>query len=139
VKDGNNAILQVGRERQYIISDLGSAFGKLAPLNFPVLNRFGRSVNRPDHFVRSEFVKGVEKDGQIDFAYKGKAKGLFDDITPQQASWVANLLRQLSEKQIRDAFRAANYSPAETTMMTRAVQSRIRALNNLSRQYEAKR
>jgi hypothetical protein len=128
LKDGNNIILQNGRERQYVVSDLGSAFGKLAPLNLPILNRFGRSVNRPDHFVNSEFVEGVEEDGDLDFAYKGKAKALFDEITPEQGRWIAVLLNQLSDKQINDAFRAANYKPAESKMLTRSVRKRIRAL-----------
>jgi hypothetical protein len=128
LKDGNNIILQNGRERQYVVSDLGSAFGKLAPLNFPILNRFGRSVNRPDHFVKSEFVEGVEKDGDLDFAYKGKAKALFDEITPEQGRWIAVLLNQLSDRQINDAFRAANYNPAERKMLTQSVRKRIREL-----------
>jgi hypothetical protein len=139
LKDGNNIILRKGGELQYVVSDLGSAFGKLAPLNAPILNRFGRSVNNPEHFVKSEFVKGIERDGQIDFAYKGKAKRLFEDITPQQARWVANLLNRLSDKQIRDAFRAANYSPAEVSMLTRAVRNRIKALSAVAGYSTAKR
>lgn len=134
LKDGNNIILQSGGERRFVVSDLGSAFGKLAPLGgVPVLNRFGRSVNRPDHFVKSEFVKGIEEDGHIDFAYKAKGKGLFDKITPAEGQWIANLLSQLSDRQIRDAFRAANYSSVEVTMLTRAVRSRINALKNATR------
>lgn len=135
LKDGNNIIIQTGQERRYVVSDLGSAFGKLAPLNQPILNRFGRSVNRPDHFAESEFVKGIEEDGDIDFAYKGKAKGLFDNITPEQGRWLANLLNQLSDKQLRDAFRAANYKPAEITKLTRAVRGRIRALSTTTALY----
>lgn len=139
LKDGNNIILQVGRERHYVVSDLGSAFGKLAPINAPILNRFGRSVNNPDDFAQSEFVKGVEKDGQIDFAYKGKAKGLFDDIKPQEARWVAGLLSRLSDKQILDAFRAANYSPADAALLTQAIRNRIRQLSATVGYLEAKR
>jgi hypothetical protein len=140
LKDGNNIILQTGGERRYVVSDLGSAFGRLAPLGgVPVLNRFGRSVNRPDHFVKSEFVKGIEEDGHIDFAYKAKGKGLFDDITPAEGQWIANLLSQLSERQIRDAFRAANYSSREVTMLTRAIRNRINALKNTTRSNKANR
>lgn len=134
LKDGNNIILQTGGERRYVVSDLGSAFGRLAPLGgVRILNRFGRSVNRPDHFVKSEFIKGIEEDGDIDFAYKAKGKGLFDEITPAEGQWIANLLSQLSDQQIRDAFRAANYSPAEVSMLARAVRSRINALKNTTR------
>jgi hypothetical protein len=139
LKDGNNIILKSGGERQYAISDLGAAFGKLAPTSAPILTRFGRSVNKPDDFAKSKFVKGIENNGHIDFAYKGKAKKLLDDITPQQARWIANLLNRLSDKQIRDAFRAANYSAAETALLTQAVKDRIRALSSTAGSYEARR
>lgn len=135
LKDGNNIILQTGQERQYVISDLGSAFGKLAPLSTPVLNRFGRSVNRPDHFSKSEFIKGVENDGDLDFAYKGKAKDLFDKISVENGRWMANLLNQLTDKQIGDAFRAANYKPKEIRTLTRAVRGRIRGLTTTTALY----
>lgn len=140
LKDGNNIILQSGGERRYVVSDLGSAFGRLAPLGgVPILNRFGRSVNRPEHYVKSEFVKGIREEGYIDFAYKAKAKGLFDDIAPEHGLWIANLLSRLSDKQIRDAFRAANYKPAEVAMLSRAVRNRINALKQITRSSEAKR
>jgi hypothetical protein len=134
LKDGNNIIFQTGGEHQYVISDLGSSFGKFAPLSLPIFNRFGRSVNNPEHYVKSEFVKGIEEDGDLDLAYKGNAKQLFDDITPEQGSWIAGLLKQLSDKQIRDAFRAANYSPAEVRMLTQAVKNKIRELDNTTKQ-----
>lgn len=134
LKDGNNIIFQTGGERQYVISDLGSSFGKFAPVSFPILNRFGRSVNNPEHYAKSEFVKGIEEDGGLDMAYKGNSRPLFDDITPEQGRWAAELLKQLSDKQIRDAFRAANYSPAEIRMLSQAVRNRISQLDNATRQ-----
>lgn len=133
LKDGNNIILQSGGQQSYVISDLGSAFGKFAPIGLPFLKRFGRSVNKPEHYVKSEFVKGIEEDGDIDFAYKGNAKSLFDDIKPEHGRWLADLLKQLSDTQISDAFRAANYSPGEIRMLTQAVRSKIRALDDLTR------
>jgi hypothetical protein len=134
LKDGNNIILQTGGERHFVISDLGSSFGKFAPLSLPIFNRFGRSVNNPEHYVKSEFVKGYEEDGDLDMAYKGNSKSLFGDITPEQGRWVANLLKQLTDKQIRDAFRAANYSQAEQRMLAQAVRNKIRELDNITRQ-----
>lgn len=138
LKDGNNIILQNGNERQFVVSDLGSAFGRLAPLSQPILNRFGRSVNRPDHYAKSEFIKGVEEDGDLDFAYKSKAKDLFDEISPAHGRWIAGLLSQLTDKQISDAFRAANYRPQEIKMLTRAVRGRIRALSTTTLAYGAR-
>lgn len=133
LKDGNNIILRTGGERQFVISDLGSSFGKFAPVSAFILNRFGRSVNKPEHYVKSEFVKGVEEDGDLDFAYKGNFRSLFDHISPEQGRWAANLLNQLSDKQISDAFRAAHYSPSEVSMLTQAVRRKIRELDKTTK------
>lgn len=130
LKDGNNIILNVGREKHYVVSDLGSAFGKLPIGSMPIMNRIGRSVNNPSHYAESTFIHGFDDDGRIDFAYKGKAKGLFEDLNRENARWIAGLLVQLSDRQIMDAFRAANYTRAEQRMLARAVRSRINSLAN---------
>jgi hypothetical protein len=130
LKATNNEIFGVGSERHYVISDLGSSFGKLAVSSKPLLNRIGRSVNRPDHYIDSKFIKGRTPEGFLDFAYKGNKAGLLDNVTVEHGQWLAALLSQLSDRQISDAFRAARYSPSQVRALTRAVRSRI---NELSR------
>jgi hypothetical protein len=45
--------------------------------------------------------------------------------------WIGNQLGQLSTEQIRDAFRAAGFSPAEVDGYVRVVINRIAALKKL--------
>ena len=139
LKDANNAILRDRSGTQYIVSDLGSSFGKLPVSSAFLLNRFGRSVNDPVDFANSTFIHGVEANGEVDFYYKAKGKNLLKGITVEDAHWIGGLLAQLSDRQIRDAFRAANYSPSEISLLTRAVRSRINQLNNLPGGLEAVR
>jgi hypothetical protein len=139
LKNDNNAILRTRGESQYIVSDLGSSFGKLPYASAPILNRFGRSVNDPVDFANSTFIRGVEPNGDVDFFYKAKGKDLLKDITVEDARWIGGLLAQLSDRQIRDAFRAANYSPSEITLLSRAIRERIRRLNELPGGLEALR
>ncbi len=140
LKDDNNAILRTRGEAQYIVSDLGSSFGKLPYASAPILNRFGRSVNDPVDYVNSTFIHGVEPNGEVDFYYKAKGKDLLKGITVEDARWIGGLLARLSDRQIRDAFRAADYSPSEIDFLSRGVRQRIRQLNGLSRGgLEAKR
>ncbi|MFN6962912.1 MAG: hypothetical protein ACK4S4_04010 [Pyrinomonadaceae bacterium] len=47
--------------------------------------------------------------------------------------WLADRLLQLTDKQISDAFRAANYSDEHLTTYTAAVKSRIRQLDEATR------
>ena len=128
MKDDNNAILATRgvttSDRRYIISDLGATFGKTGGV-------ISRSRNKPSDFVKSEFVKGV-KGNMVDFHYGGKNGKLFDNITVEDAKWLAGWLRRLSDNQIRDAFRAANYTSEEVDMLAGAVRARINTLANLS-------
>jgi hypothetical protein len=123
LKDDNNRILYVPAgsngqaELQYIISDLGATFGKTG--GFLSHNR-----NAPEDFVKSKFVEGVQGN-RVKFAYGGKNAGLFKNITVKQAKWIGSLLSKLSDQQIGDAFRAANYLPEEVDVLTRAVRARI--------------
>jgi hypothetical protein len=132
IVDVQNKILEVngrrGKELHYIVSDLGAAFGRLGNNNLFIIYRFGRSVNKPRHYIKSRFVKEVE-DGFVKLAYKGKNRGLFKYITVEQARWLADLLIQLSDKQIEDAFRAANYSPGDIILLKQAVKNKIAELD----------
>ncbi|HSI88916.1 MAG TPA: hypothetical protein VK918_07650 [Pyrinomonadaceae bacterium] len=140
LKNDNTAILEVGGKRHYVVSDLGSSFGKLSPTSAFFLTRFGRSVNKPKHYADATFVKGVTKEGELDLAYNGKQADLMNGLTPEDARWISGLLNQLTTQQIREAFRAANYSPAEISMLSAAVKNRIAELSAVgSNRFEARR
>lgn len=137
IKDTNNKILQVRSDRtgrnelRYIISDLGATFGKVK-LDVPGFWRIARTRNEPGDYRRSGFVEDV-KNGQVYFFYKGKSQDLFDDIKIEEARWIGGWLSRLSDRQLTDAFRAANYTPAEIRMLTRAVRERINELVRLTK------
>ena len=131
IKDSNNRVLfarnpRTGRnEMRYIVSDLGGTFGKTG-------NFLTRSRNKPEDFVKAGFIDEL-KGNYVDFHYSGKRKGVFRDITVDQARWVGEWLAQLSAHQIKDAFRAAHYSPEDVEMMAEALQIRIAELRSLPR------
>ena len=114
---------------QYVISDLGSTFGRLGNNNLPVIYRFGRIADSPKAWNKAKFIKGT-KNGELRMAYTGgKSRGIMRGITVEQGRWLADLLNRLSDSQIRDAFRAANYSPAEIDIMSQAFKRRVNELN----------
>lgn len=129
LKDENNKILRVknnGNDKDevcYIVSDLGATFGKTG-------NFMSHTRNKPEDFAKSKFVERVER-GRVRFDFNGKHGELFDDITVEQAQWIGKLLSRLSDKQIGDAFRAANYSPADVQILTNAMRRRINQLTAL--------
>lgn len=135
IKDANNKILQVrnadtGRyELRYIISDLGATFGRVKSA-LPIVWRIRRSRNEPADYQESEFIDEV-KGRNVYLAYRGKREDLFDDIRLSEARWIGNWLARLSDAQLRAAFRAANYEPAEINMLVGEVRRRINELVRL--------
>jgi hypothetical protein len=130
IKDTNNQIISVRETKRlrYIISDLGATFGKTGSL--PFFWRITRSRNNPEDYEKATFVEDVD-DNLVDFRYGGKKREIFDDITVSEAKWMAGWLSRLSRGQIRDAFRAANYSSEEVAILTEAVTDRIDQLVGL--------
>jgi hypothetical protein len=126
MKDDNNEILahkgDTTGELRYIISDLGGSFGKTGGV-------ISRSRNKPDDYVKAEFIKKVNGD-VIDFHYGGKNQKLFENITVADARWLSALLKQLSDDQIKDAFRAANYPAEDVDRLAAAFRARANALEN---------
>jgi len=126
MKDDNNEILankgDTTGELRYIISDLGGSFGKTGGF-------ISRSRNKPDDYVKADFIKKVNGD-VIDFHYGGKNQKLFENITVADARWLSALLKQLSDEQIKDAFRAANYPAEDVDRLATAFRARANALEN---------
>ena len=126
MKDDNNEILAMRGdttgegELRYIISDLGATFGKTGGF-------LSRSRNDVPDYVKAEFIKKVNGD-VIDFSYSGKNQKLFEGLTVADARWLHSLLSRLSDEQIKDAFRSANYSTEDVDLLTGAFKSRMAQL-----------
>lgn len=128
MKSANNVILHTGNRDLYAISDLGVAFGKTGSNSLPLFWRIGRSRNVPKDYARTNLVRGISKN-RVKIIFNGKNRRKLRDITRDDVRWLADLLTQLSDKQIRDAFRAANYTPAQINLLTNAVKDRIDQLD----------
>ena len=137
LKDDNNKILAVAgeggqTELHYIVSDLGATFGKTGGQKSPVafLRQVKGSRNEPADYVGDKFITAVE--GQtVRFDYGGKNSSMMRGISTEDARWLGGQLARLSDKQLEDAFRAANYPPADVTALAAAVRARINELVNL--------
>ena len=134
--DLQNKVLRVdnnGRvEHHFIVSDLGAAFGKLGNNNLPFFFRLGRKTNDPGTWYEAGFVTKVEN-GLIDFDFKGKGRSLMEDITVSQGQWLVARLAQLTDKQLDDAFRAANYTPDQIKLLREGVRLRTEELDKATR------
>jgi hypothetical protein len=136
LKDDNNRVLVVRRrnaiELHYIVSDLGTTFGKTGGQKSPIafIKSIKGSRNEPDDFVKDEFIDEVQGD-TVRLDYDGKNADLMRNISIADARWIGGLLARLSDRQIEDAFRAANYNAQQVQQLTGAVRKRIKQLTNL--------
>ena len=138
LKDSNNRVLAVsgagGTELHYIVSDLGATFGKTGGQKSPMalLRNVKGSRNEPEDYASDKFVEGVEG-GMVRFNFSGKNSGLMSDIKAEDARWVGELLSRLTDKQIEDAFRAANYTDEEVRLLSAEVRRRIGELESVGK------
>jgi hypothetical protein len=107
LKNSNNSLYEHKEgdfvEQWYVARDVGSALGDT--------NRMAPRKNHADSFEQMPFILGVNN-GFVEFAYNGWYKNLVRErIKPEEVAWATNLLGQLSDKQMQDAFRAAGYDP----------------------------
>ena len=139
LKDNNNAVYQDGPDRVYMVKDLGASFGTTGfnpqqDASKGNLDNYQRShfitkttrdyvdfgiPSRPALYV---FFNPVETKERIDLRWIGK------HIPRGDARWMGQMLAKLSPEQIRDAFRAAGYSPEDTEGFAKVVEKRISEL-----------
>ena len=129
-------------EARYVVTDIGATLGKVGGLG-------GKRIkNSLPEFQASKFIVGVDK-GIVEFDYSttpkgaGKFASLFKPsygksqankekamrrIPVESARWIGQMLSELSEDQMHDAFRAAGYDEPTREGFVRALRERINAL-----------
>jgi hypothetical protein len=146
----NNRIIYVNgprrREARYYVTDLGATLGRAGGLGGT------RTKNDLADFLSTKFVRGVDaRDGVVEFDYDTRPRGLghlsvlhplyyrhevnkekaMRGIPIAHARWIGSLLNQLSDEQLRDAFRAAGYSEGVRESYVAALRERINQLTQL--------
>lgn len=146
----NNRVIYVdgqrGTEARYYVTDLGATLGRAGGLGGT------RTKNDLADFLSTKFVRGVDaRDGVVEFDYDTRPRGFghlsvlqpfyyrnevakekaMRGIPVAHARWIGSLLSQLSDEQLRDAFRAAGYSETVRESYVTALRQRINELTEL--------
>jgi hypothetical protein len=121
LKPEQNAVFEVSGRRSagrrvFTIMDLGHSFGATGIQNAP----------RGDAaaFEKHGFIERITGD-RVDFEHRGLRAELFDQITTDDVQWMCRRLARLTDKQWRDAFRAANYHPTESIRFIARMKAKI--------------
>lgn len=148
----NNRVLHVkdpatGRtEDRYVVTDVGATLGKIGGMGRK------RSKNSLRDYRENKFIKSV-KNGHVEFDYhtrpsrlgyltfvfaprywrsQGDKEKAMKRIPVVHAHWMGTMLSRLSNEQLRDAFRAANYDDATMEGFVSTMRSRIDQLTRLT-------
>jgi hypothetical protein len=136
----NNSIDEIGKERRYVVSDLGATFGNTG-------NYLTRSKSVVASYQETPFIAHTTED-VADFVLHSRPffmtifsvrhyreytrmENVVRHIPRTDAKWLGERLSQLSGEQVRDCFRAAGYTPEKVEGYANAVKGRVAALNAL--------
>ena len=132
-KTSNNKIYQLpqpvrGVKRWFVVRDLGASLGRTtypSLLKWFRLRGFGQGTrNDLEGFEAQGFIRRIDE-SHITFDYRGIYRDILDNVGPDDVRWTCQLLSRLSERQWRDAFRAARYDDAHTTRYVRKIKQKI--------------
>jgi hypothetical protein len=135
LKTSNNKIYEVSGERperRYVVKDLGESLGRSVDL-------FLGTESDLDDFVHEKFIRSVKKDGRVDLYFHPVIlnRSVEDDLTVEDVLWTCRRLARLSDRQWRDAFRAAGYSDAEVTAYVDRLKHKVREGLALAERHQA--
>ena len=148
VKDINNTVYELkhagdegANERIYEVGDLGSSFGSAG------LERTDRSNGDLGSYRRTPFITHLTSE-EVDFDVPRRPDWIVLANVPEfvrripllwigkhipraDAKWMGLVLCRISANQVRDAFRAAGYPPADVDGFTEVLEARIKQLSEL--------
>lgn len=124
-KQDNNNVLTIPEEDGtasdwYIVADWGGTLGKMGGV-------FSHSKWDLDAYRKQGFVEGVSG-GRLQMNYSGKGGNILKAVPVEHARWFAGVISQLSDAQIRDAFRAAGASDTESAGFSARIREKIHEL-----------
>jgi len=124
----NNVLGMYDNQRRvkdwYLVADWGGTFGKTG--GFMSHTKWDLA-----DYSKQRFIQG-SKGSEINFHYSGKMNAM-RSVPTEHARWFLGIIGKLSDNQIRDAFRAAGATQAETDGFSAQIRKRIGELKSAVR------
>ncbi|HUK30886.1 MAG TPA: hypothetical protein VLV89_07220 [Candidatus Acidoferrum sp.] len=140
--ENNNKVYVIDKERRFVDSDLGAAFGETGQVIPPATKSWLWA------YEHTKFIKKRTPD-TVSFVMRTHALFIFEPFAPKlyktyaqvervaenipiaDAIWMGSQLSKLTPEQVKDAFRTAGYPPEKVDGFARAFESRVAQLNSL--------
>jgi hypothetical protein len=91
--------------RRYVVQDIGSALGK--PRGLPY---FRGTRNDIDDYESLNLIRRATG-SMVQLDYRGQHADILERLSPADVIWACELMNRLSDAQLDDAFKAADYPP----------------------------
>lgn len=125
LKTSNNRIYRLRGDnaepaKRYVVQDLGASLGK--PRGLP---HYRGTRNDIDDYEDLTLIRKIDG-SKVQLDYKGPHADILKRLSPADIIWGCELLNRLSDAQLDDAFRAADYPPEIRQRYITKIRSRIR-------------
>jgi hypothetical protein len=133
-KTSNNKIYALrepirGVKRWFVVRDLGASLGRTTyprVLKWFRLRGFGQGTrNDLAGFEEQGFITRIDDRSRITFDYRGIYGDVLRSVTPGDVRWTCQLLARLSDRQWREAFRAAQYDEQQAMRYISKIKQKI--------------
>ena len=125
LKTSNNRVYRLRDDRaepakRYVVQDLGASLGK--PRGLP---HYRGTRNDIEDYEDLTLIRKVDG-SKVQLDYKGQHTDILKKLSPADIVWGCELLNRLSDTQLDDAFRAADYAPDIRQRYIVKIRSKIR-------------
>ena len=126
-KETNNARFMITEpdgsvQQWYLVADWGGTLGKMGGF-------LSHSKWDPEAFQKQGYVDRVSG-GTLKLDYSGKGGRILQGVPVDHAKWFAAMASQLSEAQLKDAFRAAGASQSDSSAFVSKIRQKIASLQS---------
>jgi hypothetical protein len=110
LKTSNNRVYRLRDQkaepaRRYVVQDVGSALGK--PRGFPYVRGTRNDIDDYEDLSLIRKISG----SKVQLDYRGRYANILERLSPTDIVWACELLNRLSDAQLDDAFKSADYAP----------------------------
>jgi hypothetical protein len=126
LKTSNNRIYRLRDARaeptrRYVVQDVGSALGK--PRGFPYVRGTRNDI---DDYESLTLIRKASDSTNVQLDYRGPYTNILKRLTPADVLWACELMNRLSDAQLDDAFKAAEYPPETRQRYIAKLRDKIR-------------
>ena len=128
-KASNNKIYQLrDGTRRFVVRDLGASLGKTSSSKLlwaiPMRGLGQGSRNDIEDFESQNFIKRIGEN-EVEFNFDTIYRSVVERVRPADVKWTAELMSNLSDAQLDDAFRAAEYSADVRARYVKKIKAKI--------------